>query len=298
MASLEEQLRRSTEVPPHVHNQALSQLDASLLNPSMSSGTASAAAGSTPTAGSIGLPSTSASSSSSTTMLHVPPTASYSTYAAGSTSSSSALPTLPVESTLPPPFLTPNVPTAAASAGWGQFDFSLRPDAPMMSASAVAPDLIARGSSSSRPTPAGGSKSTDSGTHKGDSLEKQMEGMNLSPGFIYLDEMGMTYVAGLGCSHLRTLTDPPTSPFQENGKAQPPAFPCSNCSLRPNDIRQPRPPSASQATRSATRSRPIREPARPAGIHQAPLRAKSAGGVARAAVVSRRHPRRVLQPAR
>jgi hypothetical protein len=201
MASLEEQLRRSTEVPPHVHNQALSQLDASLLNPSMGpSGAASTAASLTPTAGSVGLPSTSASSSGSTTtmatMLHVPSavtTTSYPTYGMDS-STSAALPTLPVESTLPPPFLPPAVPTAASSAGWGQFDFSLRPDAPM-AAAAVAPPLTARTSSAGRlPTSAGSSSSR--GAHKGDSLEKQMEGMNLSPGFIYLDEMGMTCVAG------------------------------------------------------------------------------------------------------
>jgi hypothetical protein len=41
----------------------------------------------------------------------------------------------------------------------------------------------------------GGRTSTEQSSnslHGFDRLQKEMEGMNLSPGFIYLDEMGMT----------------------------------------------------------------------------------------------------------
>lgn len=171
MASLEEQLRRSTEVPPHVHNQALSQLDASLLNPSMAS---TPSGTTTPTPPTTALPPT----TSSTSHHHGPSHLSHQSYpttttvpATSTLLSSSSLP----KSTFPPPFLPPAVPNPS-NPDWGLFDFSLKPDAPL---------LYARGTSAP-----GKEKEKDRSGDGG--LEKQMEGMNLSPGFIYLDEMGMT----------------------------------------------------------------------------------------------------------
>lgn len=168
MASLEEQLRRSTEVPPHVHNQALSQLDASLLNPSM---TSTPSGTTTPTPPTTTLPPV-----TSTSHHHGPSHLSHQSYptttipVASTLSSSSSLP----KSTFPPPFLPPAIPNPS-NPDWGLFDFSLKPNAP----------LLSRGMSAQSKE-----KEKDRGGDGG--LEKQMEGMNLSPGFIYLDEMGMT----------------------------------------------------------------------------------------------------------
>ena len=119
----------AAEVPPHVHNAALSKLDASLLNPSE-------------------LPNAVASSSG-----------------------------------------TSNVKTGSASSGPPHATDPANPSADLFTApvppSGVESSYLARPSLGDRLGP-------DASQSSVERLEREMSGMNLSPGFIYLDEQGMT----------------------------------------------------------------------------------------------------------
>ena len=119
----------ASEVPPHVHNAALSKLDASLLNPSE-------------------LPNAVASSSGTP---HETPAASVDA------------PPRPTEGNS----MATNLFTAPAPPLGSETPFLARPHL-------------------------GARLETDASVSSVDRLEKEMSGMNLSPGFIYLDEQGMT----------------------------------------------------------------------------------------------------------
>lgn len=145
----------STEVPPHIHNAALSQLDASLINPSMK----------TPEV----------STSLNQHNLFVSPS---------STLLGKAGPTSMAQT---------GIQTSSEAISPGAFGFTFTPpinaNTHLSSGSGISQN--ARGAQAGSGAKELLEKPSPDAIER---LEKELNGMDLSPGFIYLDEVGMTFV--------------------------------------------------------------------------------------------------------